>query len=72
MPTRKLDPTNLGPDEDWEGSNAAFRCPHCGKVFIVSGTRLHNGVRPCPKCGRSTGRCDIRGKKSGGSASLEW
>lgn len=72
MPTKNLDPANLGMDEDWEGNNAAFRCPHCGKVFLVSGTRIHNGVRACPNCGRSTGRCDIKGKKSGGTASIEW
>jgi len=24
MPTMKLDPNNLGNDEDWEGNNAAF------------------------------------------------
>ena len=72
MPTKVLDPNNLGMDEDWEGNNAAFRCPHCGKVFIVSGTRVHHGVRKCPNCEKSTARCDINGRKSGGSASLEW
>jgi predicted RNA-binding Zn-ribbon protein involved in translation (DUF1610 family) len=74
MPTKVLDPNNLGIDEDWEGNNAAFRCPHCGKVFIVSGTRVHGGARKCPNpnCGKSTGRCDIKGRKSGGTASLEW
>jgi len=72
MPTKKLDPSNLGLDEDWEGNAAAFKCPHCNKVFIVSGTRIHNGVRKCPKCGKSTGRCDIKGKKSGGTAAIEW
>ena len=72
MVIRKLDPNNLRQDEDWEGNNAAFTCPCCGKVFIVSGTRVHRGKRKCPACGRSTGRCDIKGKKSGGSASLEW
>ena len=71
MPSRSLDPYNLGDDEDWEGNAAAFTCPHCSKVFIVSGTRIHNGVRKCPKCGKSTGHCDIKGRKSGGNASLE-
>ena len=71
MPTRQLDPNNLGHDEDWEGNNAALRCPHCEKVFLVSGN-IHRGVRKCPNCGNATGRCDIKGRQSGGSASLEW
>ena len=70
MPTKQLNPSNLGRDEDWEGNNAAFKCPHCGKVFIVSG-EIHNGKRDCPECGKSTGYCDIPGKKSGGKSSLE-
>lgn len=72
MPRRELDPNNLGHDEDWEGNNAAFRCPRCGKVFIVSGSRVHGGERKCPGCGESTGWCDIKGRKSGGSAAIEW
>ena len=71
MALRQLDPNRLGLDEDWEGNNAAFRCPHCGKVFIVSAP-IHRGERKCPNCGMSTGRCDINGKKSGGKASFEW
>lgn len=68
MPQKGLDPNNIEMDEDWEGNNAAFRCPHCHKVFIVSGSRrVHNGVRKCPNCGKSTGRCDENGR----SASLE-
>jgi len=61
-----------GLDADWYGNNAAFRCPYCHKVFIVSGY-LENGERPClnPNCGRSIGRC-IGGRESGGTASLEW
>ena len=72
MTTKQLDPTNLGMDEDWAGNNAAFRCPHSGKVFIVSGSRVHGGKRKCPNCAKSTGRCDILGSKKGGSASIEW
>lgn len=72
MPTKQLDPNNLGHDEDWEGNNPAFTCPHCGKVFIVSGSGVHHGERKCPECGRSKARCDITGRKSGGHASLEW
>jgi predicted RNA-binding Zn-ribbon protein involved in translation (DUF1610 family) len=72
MPKRELDPMNLGHDEDWIGNAAAFKCPHFGKIFILSGTRIHRGVRKCPDCGGSTGRCDIKGAKSGGKAGLEW
>ena len=72
MPIKQLDPENLDHDENWEGNNAAFRCPHCGKVFIVSGTRVHRGERRCPECAKSIGRCDIKGRKSRGTASLEW
>lgn len=56
----------------WGQVPAAFTCPHCGKVYIVSGTRIHNGIRKCPSCGKSTGYCDIKGKKSGGIARVEW
>ncbi len=72
MPIRQLDPENLGHDEDWEGNNAAFKCPHCEKVFIVSGSGVHHGKRSCPDCSKSTAYCDIKGRKSGGTASLEW
>jgi predicted RNA-binding Zn-ribbon protein involved in translation (DUF1610 family) len=72
MSEKVLDQNNLGMDEDWAGNNAAFRCPCCGKVFIVSGSRVHSGVRKCPNCGKSTGRCDIKSFKNGGTASLEW
>jgi Zn finger protein HypA/HybF involved in hydrogenase expression len=72
MPIKELDPNNLGIDDDWEGNEAAFRCHHCGKVFIVSGARIHGGERKCPECKKSTGRCDIKGRKSGGISSLVW
>ena len=77
MPTRSLDPNNLGPSEDWVANNAAFQCPLCQKVFLVSDTRLHLGpsgelgYRKCPGCGKSIGRIK-GGKKSGGTASIEW
>lgn len=56
MPFKNLDPINLGKDEDWEGNNAAFRCPECEKVFLVSEI-IHQGVRKCPNCNNSTGKC---------------
>ena len=77
MPTRAIDPNALRDDEDWEGNNAAFRCPECEKIFIVSDTRMHvgpkgeKGYRKCPKCQKSIGRVK-GGRKSGGSASIEW
>jgi hypothetical protein len=72
MPIRELDPNHLAQGEDWEGNNAAFTCPACNKVFIVSGS-VHRGKRACPSCGRSTGHCELKkGRKTGGSASIEW
>src|SRR3990167_2858816 len=71
MLVRPLDPDNLAHDEDWEGNNAAFTCPLCGKVFIVSGL-INDGERECPHCHKATGRCDAKGKKSGGTASILW
>ena len=68
MPIRNLDKNNLGKTEDWAGNNAAFTCPLCGTVFLVSGL-LHEKVgRPCPGCAKSTGRIS----KDGQTASIEW
>ena len=64
MPTGNLDSSNLGQDEDWEGNNAAFVCPICRKVFIVSHTRMHiglnneKGYRECPECRKSIARVE--------------
>ncbi len=77
MSIRYIDPNTVGHNEDWEGNNAAFRCPLCEKVFIVSDTRMHvgpkgeKGYRKCPNCSKSIGRVK-GGRKSGGSASIEW
>jgi predicted RNA-binding Zn-ribbon protein involved in translation (DUF1610 family) len=70
MAVRPLDANALAHFEDWDGNNAAFTCPVCAKVFIVSGY-MHEGERPCPNCGKSTGRV-MGGKKTGGSASIRW
>lgn len=79
MPIKNLDPDNLGLNEDWEGNNVAFSCPLCKKIFIVNTTRMHKegprgeqGYRKCPKCGKSLGHITGPGRKSGGSASIEW
>ena len=69
MQIRKLDPIDLKKEEDWEGNNAAFTCPKCGKVFIVSGM-IHKNGRQCPACGKSIGHVN-GGRKSGGFASIE-
>lgn len=71
MPRKEISPDNLGKDEDWEGNNAAFKCPVCGKVFIVSAI-IHKGIRKCPECNKSTGYCSDGGRKSGGNARIEW
>ena len=39
-------------DADFAGNNAAFTCPKCNHVYIVSGL-IHNGKRTC-QCGEST------------------
>ncbi len=70
MQTRELDPNNLQDNEDWYGNNAAFLCPHCGRVFLVSGHFYKKG-RDCPKCGKSFGIVQ-GGKESGGTAELRW
>lgn len=70
MPRHELEPDGLREGEDWVGNNAAFSCPQCGKVFLVSAL-LHRNGRACPACGKSTGRVE-GGRKSGGTAWIEW
>jgi predicted RNA-binding Zn-ribbon protein involved in translation (DUF1610 family) len=65
-----LDPDDPKDDADWLGNNAAFTCPKCKKVFIVSGM-FGGGKRECPGCGESNASI-VGGKKSGGSASICW
>jgi hypothetical protein len=47
MPTRDLDPNDLAHREDWEGNDANFECPPCGKVYPVSGF-LHQALGSVP------------------------
>lgn len=69
MKTKELDPQNLGPKEDWLGNNAAFTCPECGQVYLVSGFLKHE--RPCPACGKSRAR--VTGSPArGGKAAITW
>jgi len=70
MQHKEILPLNLGHEEDWEGNNIAFKCPACGKVFIVS-EQIHGGERHCPSCGKSRGMVK-GGRKSGGTASIHW
>jgi len=64
-------------NEDWEGNNAAFQCPICSKIFIVTDnpvfSKSHDGrgVRRRPSCGKLTGH-RLGGRKSGGNAFIEW
>jgi hypothetical protein len=69
MPVRRLDPAryNAGKpvgadaDADWNGNNAAFTCPVCSKVFLVTSFNRQGeiGLR-CPGCGKSTAYVAIR------------
>lgn len=70
MAMRKIDPESIAQDEDFVGNNAAFTCPKCGKVFIVSGL-LHKSGRACPGCGKSTAYIS-GGQMSNGEARIEW
>lgn len=70
MPTREIDPKNIGANADWEGNNAAFTCPVCTKIFLVSGL-IHKAGRSCPACGMSKGYV-TGGKATGGAARIEW
>lgn len=79
MPKRNLDVSSDKHEisEDWEGNNAAFQCPVCNKIFIVTDNPIvpksHDarGVRRCPSCHKSTGNCH-GGRQSGGNAFIEW
>lgn len=70
MAVRHIDKDHPGADEDWDGNNAAFSCPICRKVFLVS-QYMHGGKRACPSCSKSTGYVE-GGKNSGGTARIEW
>lgn len=71
MPSKDLKYPELESGQDWRGNNAAFTCPNCEQVFIVSGLIDRSGGRVCPKCGKSRGFV-VGGAKSGGHAWIEW
>lgn len=70
MAKHEINPKAVALDEDWAGNNAAFTCPKCGKVFIVS-QLLHKNGRDCPRCGKAKGLVS-GGQKSNGRAWIEW
>lgn len=75
MAVRHIDKEHQARDEDWEGNNAAFSCPVCGKVFLVSAYMHgdgHKGARPCPGCKKSTGNVGESKKDPEGFARIEW
>ncbi len=81
MPIRHLDPNryNVGKpvaadaDADWFGNNAAFTCPVCSKVFIVSSfNRVGIIGRQCPGCGKSTAYVTGTAEQEGKEARIEW
>jgi transcription elongation factor Elf1 len=58
-------------DEDRVGNNAAFTCPRCGKVFIVSGLIHREEGRWCPWCRQSRGHAPAANEDAEG-AYIEW
>lgn len=70
MAKREIDPRSFALDEDWVGNNAAFTCPKCCQVFIVS-QHLHKNGRTCPQCNKAKGFVS-GGRDSGGKAYIEW
>src|ERR1017187_764990 len=69
MKTKKLNARQPGLKADWLGNNAAFECPVCGKVYLVSG--FINPVRTCPGCGQSHGHV-TGSRQGGGKAYVVW
>lgn len=81
MAVINLDANNLSKDYDWVGNNAAFRCPLCHKVFIVTNAPIDYrrlpgyvapGVRDCPACGKSRATVTGGAADPQAGASVEW
>jgi len=70
MPKKHLNASKPIHGYDWIGNNAAFTCPVCQKVFIVSSFFHKDSGRKCPQCEKATGYC-TGGPKSG-EAFIEW
>jgi transcription elongation factor Elf1 len=71
MAKRTIDPDVKARDEDRVGNNAAFTCPRCGKVFIVSRQIHKEKGRGCPWCGQSRGHAPS-GNEDENGAYIEW
>ena len=69
MPIRFFDHDRKDSTADWHGNNAAFTCPVCLKVFIVSSLIDKNG-RKCPTCNKTT--AFVTGSPKTGEARIEW
>ena len=76
MPSRTYYPGNDHDEADIFGNNAAFLCPveNCGKVFITNTTRMNDGLKICPKCGRSRVTLQAEGRRGTRivEATIEW
>jgi len=82
MPIRTLDPSSLTSGDDWVGNNAAFTCPVCQNVFLVSNGMIgqnplpghdSQGVRTCPQCKKVVARVTGgAGQHPNTEASIEW
>jgi hypothetical protein len=70
MPERDIDPASPDRDEDWYGNNAAFTCPACSQVFVVSGYLDRDEGRRCPRCDSAKGY--VRGSSSKAPDSRAW
>jgi len=69
MPIKYFDHDHKDSTADWHGNNAAFTCPVCSKVFIVSSLIDKNG-RKCPACNKATAFVTVSPKD--GEARIEW
>jgi hypothetical protein len=70
-PKRFVDPSvPADANADWYGDNAAFTCPVCSKVFIVSS--FISKSRNCPACRKSTGFVSGKCETEGSEAKIEW
>lgn len=72
MPVKKLERDSDDRHNEWVGNNAAFTCPVCNNVFLVSGYLNPRG-RKCPSCNKALGRVQGRDKKGRKAhAEIEW
>ena len=87
MPKKELNPEpnvlRKQRDADWVGNNAAFVCPACEHVYIVTGAgkryldttmQPHCNERTCPNCGKSVAHIPKGGRKKArkGEANNAW